>query len=77
MIVRGIRLMQENVMAPGKRERETYTEADDIVRGVGMRGVESGVFETGSGLDGWIGGPGGGGTLDRCLPLGVGHRQME
>ena len=38
MIARGIRLMQENVMAPGKRERETYTEADDIVRGVGMRG---------------------------------------
>ena len=79
MIVRGIRLTQENVMAPGKRER--HTEADDIVRGCwngGEGGVlERGVFETGSGLDGWIGGPGGGGTLDRCLPLGRGHRQME
>ena len=41
-----------------ERERERHTEADDIVRGCwngGEGGVlERGVFETGSGLDGWV-----------------------
>ena len=57
MIVWGIRLMQEMLWLQ-ERDRERHTEADDIVRGCwngGEGGVlERGVFETGSGLDGWV-----------------------